>query len=112
MDENKWLNTISVYGEYEKQFARAACERTFYMPSNAEDKNRIISDVKKLLAYREEGENFKCEKSMHALNLCGTNGHELQNISIANSTIRSEKSPQIACANISMENVKFLQNFD
>ncbi len=57
-------------------------------------------------------ENFRCEKSMNSLNICGTNGHELQNISIANSTIKSEKSPQIACANLSMENVTFLQNSD
>ena len=57
-------------------------------------------------------ENYKCDRSMRALNICGTKGHELQNISISNSTIKSEETPQIACANISMENVNFLQNFD
>ena len=51
MENQKWLNTMRVYDEYEKRFAKARIKKEFYIPTSREDKTKIISDVKRMLSY-------------------------------------------------------------
>ncbi len=51
MDNQKWMNTMRVYYEYEKRFAASKLQKAFYVPTEDGDKSAIISGVKKMLAY-------------------------------------------------------------
>ena len=56
--------------------------------------------------------NYVCHKTKNALDISGIKGHELENISISNSVIYSEKTAHIENAQLSLDNVRFLQNLD
>jgi hypothetical protein len=56
--------------------------------------------------------NYVCNKTKNALDISGIKGAELENISISNSVIYSEKTAHIENAQLSLDNVRFLQNVD
>ena len=56
--------------------------------------------------------NFVCHRTLRALNIRGIKDHEIQNVYIENSTIRSDKIGTIENATVNMENVSFLQNLE
>ena len=56
--------------------------------------------------------NFVCHRTIRAFNIRGIKNHEIQNVYIANSTIRSDKIGTIESATVNMENVSFLQNLE
>ena len=53
MSDKKWLHTMEVYDEYEREVARLRAGKPF-IPVTEERKNEIISETKKILGYREE----------------------------------------------------------
>lgn len=56
--------------------------------------------------------NYVCKRTKNALDISGIKGAELENISISNSVIYSEKTAHIENAQLSLDNVRFLQNLD
>lgn len=53
MDKAKSLYTMQVFDEYEKRFAKVRLEKELKMPSTDSDREKIISDVKKILGYKD-----------------------------------------------------------
>ena len=51
MDKEKWLHTMRVYDEYERRFAEARANKPFYVPTSDGDRETIIANVKRMLAY-------------------------------------------------------------
>lgn len=52
-DNGKWLKTMEIFDSYEKRFAEARIHKPFYVPTTEEDRQRIVADVKRMLAYDE-----------------------------------------------------------
>lgn len=49
--DTKWLNTMAVFDEYERRFATARAEKKQTHPWEPEDRERILSGVKKMLRW-------------------------------------------------------------
>jgi len=54
MSKEKWQKTTDVFDEYERRFAAARAEKKPFAPWKAEDRGKILSQVKSMLGYREE----------------------------------------------------------
>lgn len=52
--KEKWQKTIDAFEEYEVRFASARAEKKPYSPWLEADREKILEDVKSMLAYREE----------------------------------------------------------
>jgi len=50
----KWLNTMRVFDEYEKRFAKARADRALSSPWIPKDREEILKKVKEMLRYRED----------------------------------------------------------
>ena len=53
MNKTKWNNTMLVYDEYEKRFAKARLNKNLRFPWEEQTREEIINEVKKMIAYDE-----------------------------------------------------------
>lgn len=54
MQKDKWQRTFEIFDEYERRFAAARAEKKPYAPWKAEDREKILAEVKSMLGYRDE----------------------------------------------------------
>ncbi len=54
MADSKWLHTMEVYDEYEREIARLKYEKPLIFPTSEKRRNEIIKETKDILGYREE----------------------------------------------------------
>lgn len=54
MTDPKWLHTMEVYDDYEKEIARLRYEKELVFPLTAERRSELIEKTKKMLGYRED----------------------------------------------------------
>ncbi len=54
MKDQKWLHTMEVYDEYEREVARLRADKELIFPVTEERRNEIIKQTKEILGYKEE----------------------------------------------------------
>ena len=51
--EEKWNSSTEILDEYERRFAKARADKKLLRPWQAEDRDKIISSVKRMIRYNE-----------------------------------------------------------
>ena len=52
--KKEWLKTMAVFDEYERRFAAARAEKPLSSPWEPGDRDRILKETKRMLAYRDD----------------------------------------------------------